>query len=65
VAAVDREDALESVADAENELTSTETRSPEARRSMRLRVKSLIGILAPVAEIIGGVAALEAIWPHL
>jgi hypothetical protein len=32
---------------------------------MRLRVKSLIGILAPVAEIIGGVAALEAIWPHL
>ena len=65
VAAVDREDALGSVADAENELTSTETRSPEARRSMRLRVKSLIGILAPVAEIIGGVAALEAIWPHL
>jgi len=65
VAAVDREDALGSVADAEDELTSTETRSPEARRSMRLRVKSLIGILAPVAEIIGGVAALEAIWPHL
>jgi hypothetical protein len=25
----------------------------------------LIGILAPAAEIIGGVAALEAIWPHL
>jgi len=65
VAAVDREDALGSVADAENELTSTETRSPEARRSMRLRLKALVGILAPVAEIIGGVAALEAIWPHL
>ena len=44
---------------------ATDNTSPEARRSMRLRIKGLIGILAPVAEIIGSVAALEAICQHL
>ena len=65
VAVVDRDDAMASVKAAQAEASAADSTSPEARRSMRLRVKSLIGILAPVAEIIGGVAALEAIWPHL
>jgi hypothetical protein len=65
VAAVDLDDALESVTAAEREIPRMEKQGPEARRSMRLRIKGLVGILAPVAEIIGGVAALEAICQHL
>ena len=65
VAAVDRDDAIASVKAAQAEASAADSTSPEARRSIRLRVKGLIGILAPVAEIIGGVAGLEAIWPHL
>jgi hypothetical protein len=65
VAVVDRDDAMASVKAAQAEASAADSTSPEARRSIRLRIKGLIGILAPVAEIIGGVAALEAIWPHL
>jgi hypothetical protein len=65
VAVVDRDDAIESVKAAQGELSATDNTNPEARRNIRLRVKGLIGILAPVAEIIGGVAALEAICQHL
>jgi hypothetical protein len=65
VAAVDRDDAIASVKAAQEEASAADSTSPEARRSMRLRVKALVGILVPVAEIIGGVAGLEAIWPHL
>jgi hypothetical protein len=65
VAVVDRDDAIASVKAAQAEASAADGTSPEARRSIRLRVKGLIGILVPVAEIIGGVAGLEAIWPHL
>jgi hypothetical protein len=65
VDAVDLDDAFGSVTAAEREISSTGDRGPDARRNMRLRIKGLIGILAPVAEIIGGVAALEAIVQHL
>src|ERR1700730_2740323 len=65
VAAVDRDDAIASVKAAQAEASAADSASPEARRSMRLRLKALVGILVPVAEIIGGVAGLEAIWPHL
>ena len=65
VAAVDLDDALVSVEAAQENSSATGNASPEARRGMRLRVKGLIGILAPVAEIVGGVAALEAICQHL
>lgn len=65
VAAVDRQDAIESVIAAEEAMSHTATGSSAAPQSMRLRIKGLIGILAPVAEIIGGVAALEAIVQHL
>lgn len=36
-----------------------------SRRTLRERVRALIDLLAPVAEIIGGVAGLEAILQHL
>ena len=65
VAVADRDDAIESVKAAQGAISATDSTTPEARRSIRLRIKGLIGILAPVAEIIGGVAALEVIWPHL
>jgi hypothetical protein len=65
VAMVDRDDAIASVEAAQGEVSATDKTSPEVRRSIRLRIKGLIGILVPVAEIIGGVAGLEAIWPHL
>lgn len=65
VAAVDRDDAIASVRAAQDEASAADSTNPEARRSMRLRLKALVGILVPVAEIIGGVAGLEAIWPHL
>lgn len=63
--AVDRDDALDSVRDLEAVLDESQEGSEAYRRSLRLRVKRLIGILAPVAEIIGGVAALEAVAQHL
>ncbi len=62
VAAVDRQDAIIAVEEA---MSLTATGNSAAPQSMRLRIKGLIGILAPVAEIIGGVAALEAIVQHL
>lgn len=65
VAVVDRDDAIASVKAAQAEASAADSTSPEGRRGMRLRVKALVGILVPVAEIIGGVAGLEAIWPHL
>jgi hypothetical protein len=65
VATVDRDDAIESVIAAEGEVAHRQDGSQAEGRSMRLRIKGLIGILAPVAEIIGGVAALEAICQHL
>jgi hypothetical protein len=65
VAAVDRDDAIASVIAAQDEASAADSTSPEARHSMRLRLKALVGILVPVAEIIGGVAGLQAIWPHL
>src|SRR5215471_7826348 len=65
VALVDRDDAIEAVQAAQGEIPVADTTNPEARRSVRLRIKGLIGILVPVAEIIGGVAGLEAICQHL
>jgi hypothetical protein len=65
VDAVDLDDAVSSVTAAEREISGTGDRGPDAGRSMRLRIKGLIGILAPVAEIIGSVAALESILQHL
>jgi hypothetical protein len=34
-------------------------------KNLRQRIKALIGVLTPVAGLIGGVAALESICQHL
>ena len=61
----DREDALDAVTVMEADLPGLSASGPDAPRKIRRRVRELLGVLAPVAEIIGGVAALEQILPHL
>ncbi len=63
--AVDRDDAIEAVTILEAEFLGAQDSSPGDPKGFRRRVKELIGVLAPVAEIVGGVAALQAILLHL
>ena len=69
--AIDRGDALGAVAALQADVPGTQggmsggqdgAREPG---NLRRRVKELIGVLAPVAEVIGGVAALQEIVTHL
>jgi len=61
----DRDDAIDAVADMELVLSDPEKGGADSPRKLKRRIRELIGVLAPVAEIIGGVAALEAILQHL
>ena len=61
----DRDDALDGVTALETDLPSLTANEPDAPKKLRRRVKELIGVLAPVAEIIGGIAGLEQILQHL
>jgi hypothetical protein len=61
----DRDDAADAVDDLQRILPDMEKGSADSQRKLRRRIRELIGVLAPVAEIIGGVAALEAILQHL
>jgi hypothetical protein len=69
--AIDRGDALGAVIALQADIPGAHGGVPgtqDAAReggNLRQRVKGLIGVLAPVAEIIGGVAALQAIVTHL
>jgi len=65
ISVTDRDDAVEAVEAAQATLPATDRTNPEVQRNMRRCIKSLIGILTPVTQVIGGVAGLEAIWPHL
>jgi hypothetical protein len=56
--ATDREDAIEAVTALQTDLAKPELSD---RKTLRQRIKGLIGTLKSVAEIIGGIAALEAI----
>jgi len=56
--AADREDAIEAVTALQNDLDKPELSD---RKKLRQRIKGLIGPLKSVADIIGGIAALEAI----
>ena len=49
----------------EDDLPAVPAGSPVDREGLRKRVGRLIRALAPFAEVIGGVAALEAILQHL
>lgn len=56
--ATDREDAIEAVTALQADLGKPVI--PD-RKTLRQRIKSVTGALQPVADIIGGIAALEAI----
>jgi hypothetical protein len=64
-AAADRDDAIDAVDGLQRVLPDMDEGDPDSRKTFRRRIRALIGELAPVAEIIGGVAALEAIVQHL
>jgi hypothetical protein len=61
----DHEDALEAVDALQGVIAQDPDPDLGGLKRLRLRVKGLIGVLAPVAEVIGGVAAFEEIWRHL
>jgi len=56
--ATDREDALEAVTELQADLGKPVIAD---RKTLRKRMKALVGALRPVADIVGGIAALEAI----
>lgn len=61
----DHEDAMEAVVELQDEVAQDPEPDQGGLRRLRLRVKELIGVLTPVAGIIGGVAAFEEICRHL
>ena len=65
ISADDRDDAIGAVRALETEAASAVDSGQADPKGFRWRVKALIGILAPVADIVGGVAALEMILRHL
>jgi len=58
VRATDREDAIEAVTALQADLG---TPTIADRKTLRQRLKALLGILRPVADVMGGIAALESI----
>jgi hypothetical protein len=61
----DRDDAIDAVRALQTEVADAQDSGEADPKGFRRRVKELIGVLAPVAEIVGGVAALQAILQHL
>lgn len=64
-ASTDLDDARTAVEGLQQGLAGPASPEVSTMDRLRLRVKELLGALAPVAEIIGGVAAFEEIWRHL
>jgi hypothetical protein len=65
VPTADHEDAMEAVDELQDELGRNPDPDQGGLRRLRVRVRQVIGVLAPVAGIIGGVDALENICLHL
>jgi hypothetical protein len=65
VASADRDDAIEWVCALSRDLPELRQSGADGPRNLRQRIKALMGVLTPVAGLIGGVAALESIWQHL
>jgi hypothetical protein len=61
----DHENAMEAVAELQDELATDPDPDPGGLRRLRVRVRQVMGVLTPVAGIIGGVAALEEICQRL
>jgi Family of unknown function (DUF5955) len=63
--AEDHEDAMEALVELQDEVAQDPDPDQGGLRRLRKRVRQLIGVLTPVAEVVGGVAALEEICRHL
>lgn len=61
----DQQDALEAVDLFQDEIDQDPDPGPVGMKRLRVRLKGLIAVLAPVAELIGGVAAFEEILHRL
>jgi len=60
-----RDKASQAAIQLKHDLPRLRKKDPDTRQTLRARVKALIDLLAPVAEIIAGAAALQAILQHL
>jgi|SRR5580693_3575550 hypothetical protein len=65
VASADRDDAIEFVGALSRDLPDLRQSGADGPKNLRQRIKALMGVLTPVAGLIGGVAALESICQHL
>jgi hypothetical protein len=65
VASADRDDAIEWVCALSRDLPDLRQSGADGPKNLRQRIKALMGVLTPVAGLIGGVAALESICQHL
>ncbi len=65
ISADDHDDAINAVRALQTEAAGAQDGGKADPKGFRWRVKALINVLEPVAGIIGGVAALEAILQHL
>ena len=65
ISADDRDDAIDAVRALETDLASAADSGEVDPKGFRWRIRALILVLAPVAEIIGGVAALQRILQYL
>lgn len=60
-----QQDALDAVNLLQDEIDEDPDPAPDRLKRLRLQLKGLIAVLAPVAEVIGGAAAFEEILRHL
>jgi hypothetical protein len=60
-----QQDALDAVNLLQDEIDEDPDPAPDRLKRLRLQLRGLIAVLAPVAEVIGGVAAFEEILHHL
>jgi len=65
ISADDRDDAIDAVRALQTEVAGAQDSGEADPKGFRWRVKALIHILEPLASIIGGVAAFEAILQNL
>lgn len=65
VASADRDDAIEWVCALSHDLPDLRQSGADGPKNLRQRIKALMGVLTPVAGLIGGVAALQSICQHL
>jgi hypothetical protein len=60
-----QQDALDAVDLLQDEIDKDPDPAPDRLKRLRLQLRGLIAVLAPVAEVIGGVAAFEEILRRL